>query len=910
MAIGKGSSLGPYEIVSHIGAGGMGEVWRARDHRIRRDVAVKVLPQEFAAGDDRVKRFEQEARAAGRLNHPGLVTIYDVGTTGGMPYIVMELLEGQTLREALEDAAPAQLPLRKTIDYAIQTANALAVAHANGIIHRDLKPENLFVTTDGRVKILDFGLAKLAADIHEADGRSGSGRGLTSTGMVVGTPGYMSPEQVRAVAVIDHRTDIFSFGAVLYEMITGQRAFDRPSAVETMHAVLSDEPTPLEAPMPAALEATLRRCLEKDPRRRFQSAADLAFHLQTLADVQRSRTGTGAVPIPRPFRSAMPFRIAAAVALVFALAAGALLWRVLRGARPAPPRTYQQLTSADGMETFPTFAPDGKSFAYVSRQTGNRDIYVQRVDGRIGLDITAESAADDSEPAFSPDGAQIAFRSERDGGGIFVMGVAGDSPRRLTNFGHNPSWSPDGTKLVFATEDVEMSPSVRGRSSELWTVDLSTSTPRPLVQAGKGGPDFGRDSDAVQPSWSPHGKRIAFWGIAKPPSEYRGIWTIDPNASEPKKTVVRVTSGMALLWNPVWSPDGKYLYYGSDADGTLNLWRVAIDEETGRPGGAPESMALPASVAGDFAFAKTGELAYVAVTSLYRILAMPLDAEAGTIGPYRQLFSGSQEIVGYQPSADGTKIAYTKDTGTEDDIFIADADGVRTRQLTQGARDRSVQWAPDGETLYFNSSREGGTAASIWSIRADGSGRTRITDDADLQALGVRGLFQPVPSPDGRTLIVQSDRETSALVHLDRPSGKRIEPLPVFLPTPRWSPDGQFIVARNRRVMNAQLVKKNDVAGAVVLYSLQTRRAETLADRGVAPQWTPDGKKVIYFESQEVRILDLATRSLKIVPFTLPGSSRVDLRDASRVSRGARTLYVLQSIQQGDIWMVRLPTDR
>jgi Tol biopolymer transport system component len=908
MAIGKGSSLGPYEIMSHIGAGGMGEVWRARDHRIRRDVAVKVLPQEFAAGDDRVKRFEQEARAAGRLNHPGLVTIYDVGTTGGMPYIVMELLEGQTLREALEDAAPAPLPLRKTIDYAVQIADALAVAHANGIIHRDLKPENLFVTTDGRVKILDFGLAKLAADIHEADGRSGSGRGLTSTGMVVGTPGYMSPEQVRAAAV-DHRTDIFSFGAVLYEMITGQRAFDRPSAVETMHAVLSDEPAALEAPIPAALEATLHRCLEKDPRRRFQSAADLAFHLQTLADVQRSRTGTGAVPIPRPLRSAMPFRIVAALALVLALAAGALLWRVLRGARPAPPRTYQQLTSADGMETFPTFAPDGKSFAYVSSQTGNRDIYVQRVDGRIGMDITAESGADDSEPAFSPDGAQIAFRSERGGGGIFVMGVAGDSPRRLTNFGHNPSWSPDGTKLVFATEDVEMSPSVRGRSSELWTVDLATSTPRPLVQAGKGGPDFGRDSDAVQPSWSPHGKRIAFWGIALRPSGPSAIWTIDPNAAEPKKTVVRVTSDTGMHWNPVWSPDGKYLYYGSDGDGTLNLWRMAIDEETGRPGGAPESMALPASVTGDFAFAKSGELAYVAVTSLYRILALPLDAEAGTLGPYRQLFSGSQTIVGYQPSPDGTKIAYTKDTGTEDDIFIADADGVRTRQLTQGARDRAVQWAADGETLYFHSPR-GGTGASIWSVRADGSGLTRITTEAEVRALGAISFFQPVPSPDGRTLVVQTDRETSVLVHLDRPPGQRIEPLPVFLPTPRWSPDGRFIVARNQRVMSAQLVRKNDLPGAVVLYSLEARRAEKLADRGVSPHWTPDGKKIIYFERQEVRILDLATRSLKIVPFTLPGSARVDLRDASRVSRDARTLYVLQSVQQGDIWMVRLPTDR
>src|SRR4051812_30069374 len=243
MSIAKGTALGPYEIVAHIGSGGMGEIWRARDKRIGRDVAVKVLPA-LAGGEDQIRRFEQEARAAGALNHPGLVTIYDVGVTDGAPYIVMELLEGETLREALGDIVGSSLPLRKALDYAIQIASALAVAHEKGIIHRDLKPENIFVTADGRVKILDFGLAKLATDATDGDGRNRTGRHLTSSGMVVGTPGYMSPEQVRA-HTLDHRTDIFSLGAVLYEMISGRRAFDRDSAVETMNAILKDDLQPL-----------------------------------------------------------------------------------------------------------------------------------------------------------------------------------------------------------------------------------------------------------------------------------------------------------------------------------------------------------------------------------------------------------------------------------------------------------------------------------------------------------------------------------------------------------------------------------------------------------------------------------------------------------------------------------------
>src|ERR1051325_9569190 len=377
MEIAKGVSLGPYEIVSHLGSGGMGEVWRARDHRLRRDVAVKVLPRSFLApGDEQLQRFEQEARAAGGLNHPGLVTIFDVGSIDGAPYIVMELLEGQSLRDVLGDPQPAALPVRKAIDYAIQAAQALAVAHEKGIIHRDLKPENLFVTPDRRLKILDFGLAKLAPDSKDPDGRRRKSRHLTSTGFVVGTPGYMSPEQVRA-APVDQRTDIFSLGSILYEMLAGKPAFDRASAVETMHAVLNDEPQPIKELVPAispALAALVRRCLEKNPRERFRSAHDLAFHLLTLPEMLETNSA-GVMPVPQKAETARSSRTWLIVApIVLAAAIGGFALRAWhRPEPPAEPRTYKQLTFADGLETDPAIAPDGKSFAY----TANRDIYVQ-----------------------------------------------------------------------------------------------------------------------------------------------------------------------------------------------------------------------------------------------------------------------------------------------------------------------------------------------------------------------------------------------------------------------------------------------------------------------------------------------------------------------------------------------------
>jgi Tol biopolymer transport system component len=887
MNLTKGTTLGPYEIVAHIGAGGMGEVWRARDKRIGRDVAIKVLP-EFAAGDDRVRRFEQEARAAGALNHPGLVTIFDVGKLDGAPYIVMELLEGKTLREALGDAVPVALPLKKAVDYAIQTASALAVAHEKGIVHRDLKPENIFITADGRVKILDFGLAKLAQEMNSERDQTAE-RHLTSTGMVVGTPGYMSPEQVRAKP-LDYRTDIFALGSVIYEMLSGRRAFDRESAVETMTSILNDEPEPLtalSAKVPPALDAIVRHCMEKNPRERFQSARDLAFQLRLLPDFQNSVTDSFRVPAKEEPRR-RPYRAGLVALSLLALAGGGFaIYRSRGDAAPPLPVTFQQLTFGDGWTTFPALSPDGKTIAYVSSQSGNCDIYVQRVDGHVATNITADSPADDTEPAFSPDGSQIAFRSERDGGGIFVMGVTGESPRRLTNFGHNPAWSPDGKRIAVSTARVALRPQVHPTNGELYVIDAQTGASKPLIRNADT-----LESDAVQPSWSPSGKRIAYWGALRQ-SGRPDIWTIDPDAPQPLQTIVRVTNDAALNWNPVWSPDGKTLYFGSDRNGTLNLWRVPMDEASGTPAGAPQPVTLPAAVSGDFAVAQQGTLAYSTVARTFRLLAFPLDRATGRLGVPRVVFSGSQEFIDFDPSPDQRMVAYT--TGGREDLFITNTDGTRVRQLTDDpARDRGVAWSPDGKTLYTYADRSG--AYNIWSIRWDGSGLTRITDETALRRIGVKAIYVPRASPDGRTLVTWTDRG-AVLVHLEEPMAQRLELLPYDLGPPQWSPDGTRIAGR---------IASRGVGFGI--YSLPTRRFEKILDHGVVPQWFPDGRHILFFEHDGPHVIDLDTRAVTPSSSPYPGVVWDDTTFARRLSADGTTLYVRQILEQGDVWIARLQT--
>ena len=390
MSLAAGSRLGPYEVLSPLGAGGMGEVYKARDTRLQREVAIKVLPAHLSSDADRLRRFKQEARAAGVLNHPNLTAVFDVGEHQGAPYVVQELLEGETLRQRLGSGG---LPARKAVEYAIQIARGLGAAHERGIIHRDLKPENIFVTDDGRVKILDFGLAKLI----RADPEGGASEAPTMTastepGLVMGSAGYMSPEQARGLPA-DARSDIFALGAILYEMLSGRRAFEGATAADRMIAAVKEHPPELSptGEIPPALRRLVDHCLEKNPGERFQSARDLAYDLEALGDVSRS----GGLPSLAPHGTASrgarwgPAAALAAACSLAALLAGHVIWK---SPVPSPP-VFHRLTFQRGTVNSARFAPDGQTIVYGAEWDGEPSrIFLKRPESFDAIPLTLPPA--------------------------------------------------------------------------------------------------------------------------------------------------------------------------------------------------------------------------------------------------------------------------------------------------------------------------------------------------------------------------------------------------------------------------------------------------------------------------------------------------------------------------------------
>src|ERR1700722_4588826 len=388
MTLASGTKLGPYEIHSLLGAGGMGEVYRARDARLNRDVAIKILPASFSADADRLQRFALESRAAAALNHPNILSIFDIGEDRGAPYVVSELLEGETLRDRLRDGPVSS---RKAIDYARQIASGLAAAHEKGIVHRDLKPENLFITNDGRAKILDFGLAKLTRPEADASGDAPTQQVATDAGTVMGTVGYMAPEQVRGKAA-DARSDIFAFGAILYEMLSGKRAFHGDSPVDTMSAILKEDPPDLAETnrnVSPALERIVRHCLEKNPAERFQSARDVGFNLEALSDISTpTRGGMHALPEERASRRwLMP-----ALASLLVVASWAGIYRLAHHAAPKNP-TFHEITFRNGTIWDARFAPDGQTIVYGAAWDGlPQEMFSTRFDSSDSRSLGLPSA--------------------------------------------------------------------------------------------------------------------------------------------------------------------------------------------------------------------------------------------------------------------------------------------------------------------------------------------------------------------------------------------------------------------------------------------------------------------------------------------------------------------------------------
>ncbi|HXV65483.1 MAG TPA: protein kinase, partial [Vicinamibacteria bacterium] len=563
MAQNPGTRLGVYEVLSPLGAGGMGEVYRAKDTKLDRDVAIKVLPAAFTEDRERLARFEREAKLLASLNHPNIAHVYgfesarlEDGATAH--FLAMELVEGDDLSERLRRGA---IPVEEALAIAKQIAEALEEAHDKGIVHRDLKPANVKLTPDGKVKVLDFGLAKAYA----AESSSGDSVDLsqsptlaqagTQVGVILGTAAYMSPEQARGKAM-DKRSDIWSFGVVLYEMLTARKLFTGETVGDVLASVLKSEIDLASLPdsAPSAIRQMLRRCLERNPRNRLHDIADARI----VIDEVLAGGVEEAQPDARVERPSMQRLIAAALLLAGLGALGGFLARgpTDLGDR-APTFTLRRLTQLPGMEGHPDISPDGRQFIYTSEVSGNLDIYSMRVGGSRAINLTASSPAADSQPAFSPDGEMLAFRSERDGGGLFVMGATGESVRRLTDDGFDPAWSPDGTRVAYSMEPV-FDPYSRILDAGLWIVDVTSGEKHQRLPG-----------DAVQPAWSPDGRFIAYWANTE---GQRDLWTVAVEGGAP----VALTADLATDWSPEWSPDSRWIYFSSDRAGGMNLFRVAV----------------------------------------------------------------------------------------------------------------------------------------------------------------------------------------------------------------------------------------------------------------------------------------------------------------------------------------------
>jgi eukaryotic-like serine/threonine-protein kinase len=648
MSMPAGTRVGPYEIIAAIGAGGMGEVYRAHDPRLGRDVAIKVLPATFSADPDRLRRFEHEARAAATLNHPNILAVHDIGTHNGAPYLVSELLEGGTLRGRLESGA---LPPRKAIDYSLQIAHGLAAAHDRGIVHRDLKPENVFLTTDGRVKILDFGLAKAFAT-SVADARTIAGSQGTEVGTVLGTVGYMAPEQVRALAV-DHRADIFAFGCVLYEMLGGQRAFSAATPADTMSAILTSEPPDLDlgvAAIPAALLRIVRRCLEKAPAQRFHSADDLAFAIDTVTSGASPST-LGASGIVRLAKSRARVWVAAAagiLSLVGAIGVGLFL---LTARTPEDDtlsfgRTFA-LTREEGLELHPALSPDGSLVAYAAGPSDDMHIYVRQTAGGRAIDLTPSTAG--SYPRWSPDGTRILFVSRT---GAYVVPALGGVARKVVDIAATAEWSPDGKEIAYTTEDgVSVRP-----------VDGSTS--RTLTEA--------RESHSL--AWSPDGRFLAFVAGNVP---FMGPGRLVGNLAPSRIMIVparggpaeEVAAGNALNMSPAWAPDSRHLLFVSNAYGTRDVFELALTAD-GKRSRDPRRLTTGLN-AHTVAVSRDGRrVAYGTLTLYSNVWAVRMpDRPPISIREAVPVTSGLQIVESLAVSRDGQWLAFDSSVGPSQDIY-------------------------------------------------------------------------------------------------------------------------------------------------------------------------------------------------------------------------------------------------
>jgi len=890
-----GSRLGPYEITAKLGEGGMGEVYRARDTRLEREVAIKVLPAAFVEDHERLARFEREAKLLAQLNHPNIAAIHGLEESGGVRALVMELVEGPTLAERLEEGA---LPIEESLSFARQIAEALEEAHAKGIVHRDLKPQNVKASREGKVKVLDFGLAK-AMDPSRPMSPEELAQSPTMTfggtreGVVLGTAAFMAPEQARGLAV-DKRVDIWAFGVVLYEMLSGCAPFEAATVPDTLVAVLTRDIdwSRLPAATPIAIRRLLRRCLERNPKNRLHDIADARL---VLADVERGASDEA------PLQSAPPTGVRRREHLAWALLAAAVLAGsvviailVRRGSGIAPEESTPRVTALTPLTVDPGYegegslAPDGESIAYTADRGGQFDIYLQQIGVGSPINLT-NHPADDVQPSISPDGRLVAFVSTREsrlqlvyrspgypllGGDVWVMPVLGGPPRKIVEDGNFPSWSPDGQTIYFAR-----------------AVDYRSEIRRVAVTGG--------ESIAI-PIRLPAAVRPVL--LFSPQASPDGRWILFSAAES--FFLAPIDGGPATVLGKgrfaTWEPSGSAIVYCSAEPGQNGgLWRLPFATSSGEAVPPARPMMVGPAELERPAFSRGGRrLVVTAVHRAANLESLAVDAEAGTAeSAPRSLTTGRNDISFLSLSPDSRSIVYTAVRGSASHLWRLDEGGAAIQLTDDPAYAESLpRWSPDGTLIAFArwaaSTPRLGANAELWVMAPDGGGPRRLTRDG--------GYISWLPNSHrilylhlGEFFVLDLATGASQKIELEGPDARTMFAV---------SPDGRWFVYQSAERGNVDLALA-PVAGGRARWLVQTDRQDHHAIFTSSGRWLyfqPDHRNLWRIPGPGSGWREASPEQVTHLP-----ESGLFLEDPQLSADGRRLVYS-RIRTTGDLWTVEL----
>ena len=889
-----GKTLAHYEVIDALGAGGMGEVYRARDTQLDREVALKFLPAALVRDAEHLARFEREAKLLASLSHPNIAVVYGLHEVEDSRFLAMELVPGEDLTHAIEQGP---VPVAEAVGIAVQVGEALSTAHENQVIHRDLKPANIMLTPEGRAKVLDFGLAKSTDQNASSSNLSHNptmSTPATLAGVILGTASYMSPEQARG-KIVDRRTDIWSFGCVLYEMLSGERPFPGETVTDVIASIIHKEPNwdAIPKDVPPGVVRVLKKCLSKDATERYRDAADVGLLLNdALTAPEPERIGAAAPEAAQSRKRSLLWPGAAvafaAIAVVTLMMGGFGSNRGGDGNSSLAITGLERLTDLPGLQTDPSLSADGRFVLYSAPgPRRDRDIFVQRVGGEIATNLTEQFDSEDFQPAFSPDGERIAFGSFREGGGIFIMGATGESPIRLSDGGFDPQWSPDGSKIAY-TSVLVANPYARSRRGVLWTVDVDSGEQTRITTD--------EEIDAVDPAWSPSGTRIAFTSAWSGVYGQRDIWTISASGGE----ATPVIQDKATDWGAVWSPSGEWLYFMSHRNGPVNLWRIRIDESTGKALGEPERVTSSPFALRSASFSQDGSLAALEIRTDHNELQIASfdPVSLRVLSEFVPLPAG-RAIATATLSPDGQRITYMTNFPGEY-IHVIGADGTGRRRLTNDIhRNRGPVWTPDGRWITFYSNRRG-ARYEVFVIRPDGTEMQVLSESSG-------SLNSPNWTRDWKVFFADPRTSVNRVGMLDIGDWGESGPLGPYPAEPLSGSDGVFfphVSPSGKHVYSAGLDTQGEFQGQVFEVESQESWFIEYQGRTVTPghlgTWLDDFRYLTWVSQlQQAIVVDVRDRSVVRAP-DVPGPGNLDFSERSR------KLLRVTDDEDADLWLLRL----